>query len=116
MSYSLHTCIKNYPEFHSIIAHSSRFSEKSEAVSIPLEPFFRRHKTLEEYAAFLKWDSDYFCDQAKGNRELVRVGLDLRKRFNFPTLKDLLEVKRFVLDLKFGFDFFFPVIERKELR
>lgn len=70
------------------------YRPKAERVVIPLEPFFRRHKDLAEYVAFLNWDAKFFIKLARKNSELVRVGVHKKSSFHFPSLKDLLEIKR----------------------
>lgn len=70
------------------------FRPPDQRVFFPLEPFFRLHKSLEEYVAFLSWDLAFFLKSAQGRRELVRIGLATKEKLHFPTLDQLLAVKR----------------------
>lgn len=69
-----------------------------------MEPFVRL-LPLEVYKAYLKWDEGYFAAQ-KTDSELKQSGV-AHEEIKFPTLEDLLELKRFLICILYhsGFSF-----------
>lgn len=71
----------------------SYFRIAAEQVSILMEPFLRRLGTLKQYVAYLNGDEKFFKDEAEGNE--VSVTGCSRWPVRFPTVQELLELKRF---------------------
>lgn len=73
------------------------YSPSTELVSFCLEPFFRREMPFEDYKAYLHGDASHLnrlCEE-RGD-EIVLAGV-MKSQVRFPTLLELLELKRYVL-------------------
>lgn len=76
-----------------IIWNDIFYRQPEERVAFSMEPFVRLLE-FEAYEAYLKWDQGYFAARQEMDSELKQSGVIHHGEINFPTLEDLLELKR----------------------